>query len=164
LSAHPIQAPQGQTYKMLTKDRMWFVKHMNTLLTGNPHCQTLSSGFTHKITSPSPLGLSQLHTERVPLKPTISTIWVAQTCGTEKHLVGVQEPFMVHYSKHCRDHRRLCPNQALCIGFSTARLSGGRLSHLGKQVGCSHSSPNSVWRVTLYVYLSFLTFQTLPFW
>lgn len=50
LNAHPIQATQDQTYKMLTKHPMWFVKHKPTLLIGNRYCQMLSSGSTQKIT------------------------------------------------------------------------------------------------------------------
>jgi hypothetical protein len=45
--------------------------------------------------------------------------------------------------------------------MNEATLSGGRLSQFGKWVGCSHRNPDSISKVTLYVCLPFLTFQTL---
>jgi hypothetical protein len=68
-------------------------------------------------------------------------------------------------TKCCVDHSRLRPTQALCTGFSTARLSGGKLSQLGWNVGlgCNHCSPDSVSTRTSYIFLPFLTFQMLTF-
>jgi len=92
LNAHPIQAPQDQTYKKLTKDPMWFVKHKPTLLIGNPYCQILSSGSTHKITCHLAHWVSHNYTR----KESFSSLPSAQfelRLWDWKNLVGVKESF-----------------------------------------------------------------------
>jgi hypothetical protein len=60
-----------------------------------------------------------------------------------------------------RPNSRLHPTQALHAGFSTARTSGGRISQLGQQAGCSSQSDS---RRTLCICLLLLMCQMLEFW